>query len=120
MINALDARADTVPMVRRYGWPVELSLELLGGKWSVVLLARLKQGPHRYGDLRKLIPGISDKMLTQRLRDLVASGLLVHDGERYLLTERDASASEVLEALYAWGQRVAPDVGAVFARGTPS
>ncbi len=104
-------------MVRRYGCPVELSLELLCGKWSVVLLARLKQGPQRYADLRRQVPGISDKMLTQRLRELLANGLVLREGESYLLSERGASARDVLEALYAWGEQLAPEVGAVFGGG---
>ena len=101
-------------MVRRYGCPVELSLELLGGKWSVVLLARLKQGPHRYADLRRVVPGISDKMLTQRLHELVENGLVLHEGESYRLGARGESARDVLGALYAWGKQMAPELDAVF------
>ena len=50
--------------------PVELSLTLISGKWKPVLLAHLKEGPLRYGELRKLVPRLSDKMLTQRLAEL--------------------------------------------------
>jgi DNA-binding HxlR family transcriptional regulator len=57
-------------LAKRFGCPVELSLELLGGKWKPVILARLKERPHRYSELRKLIPNLSTKMLSQRLRDL--------------------------------------------------
>lgn len=53
----------------RYGCPVELSLDVLGGKWKSVILARLKDGPLRYGELRTLVSGLSDKMLTERLHD---------------------------------------------------
>jgi DNA-binding HxlR family transcriptional regulator len=53
-----------------YGCPVEFSLDLLRGKWKPVIMARLKQGPMRYGQLRRAIPRLSDKVLTERLRDL--------------------------------------------------
>jgi hypothetical protein len=61
---------------RTFGCAVELSLELLGGKWKPIILARLKDGPLRYGELRRLIPSLSDKMLTERLADLQAIGLI--------------------------------------------
>ncbi len=49
----------------RYGCGVEFALSLLGGKWKTVLLAHLKERPRRYGELRVLVPAISDKMLTR-------------------------------------------------------
>lgn len=54
-------------LARRFGCPVELSIEILGGKWKPVILARLKDHSYRYSELRKLIPGLSTKMLTERL-----------------------------------------------------
>jgi DNA-binding HxlR family transcriptional regulator len=91
---------------RTFGCPVELSLELLGGKWKAVILARLKDGPLRYGELRRLIPQLSDKVLTERLADLKAVGLLAPEGGRrggYRLSERGESLRPVLQALYDWG-----------------
>src|SRR5882724_12666983 len=67
-------------LAKRFGCPVELSLELLGGKWKPVILARLKERPHRYSELRKLIPTLSTKMLTERLRDLEVQGLVERRG----------------------------------------
>jgi DNA-binding HxlR family transcriptional regulator len=64
------------PRARLYGCPVELTLDLLGGKWKTVILARLKQAPLRYGELRSVVPGLADKMLTQRLRDLEKAGFV--------------------------------------------
>jgi len=49
---------------RNYGCPVELSLAFVGGKWRTVILAWLKEAPHRYGELRKRMPGLADKVLT--------------------------------------------------------
>ena len=92
---------------RTYGCPVELSLTMLGGKWKTVILARLKQGPLRYGDLRRLIPDLSEKVLTQRLHELEEDGFIFRKqdvGEsRYHMSERGASLQPVLLALYKWG-----------------
>ncbi len=97
-------------MERTYACPVELALEVLGGKWRVVVLARIKEGARRYADLRRLVPGISEKMLTQRLRELVDAGLVTRRAGAYTLTPRGESARAVLEALYAWGESLAPEL----------
>lgn len=94
---------------KSYGCPVEFSLDLLGGKWKVVILARLKQRPMRYSDLRRAIPDLSDKVLTERLGGLRETGLLesVVDANgvaRYRLTARGESLRAVLQALYDWGE----------------
>ena len=90
-----------------FGCPVELALEVLGGKWKTVLLARLKQGPLRYGELRRAVPRLSDKMLTTRLRELEELGLIARDPgdapERYRLTARGESLRPLLQSLYDWG-----------------
>ncbi|MDC0720779.1 winged helix-turn-helix transcriptional regulator [Nannocystis bainbridge] len=96
---------------RTFGCPVELALEVLGGKWKTVLLARLKQGPLRYGELRRQVVGLSDKMLTQRLRELEEIGLVCRSAvaghEHYALTERGESLRTVLQSLYDWGRAFA-------------
>jgi DNA-binding HxlR family transcriptional regulator len=104
-------------MRKTYGCPVELSLDLLGGKWKSVILARLKDRPLGYGELRRLISDLSDKVLTERLKGLEAQGLVTRlrgSGQparpRYTLTERGASLRPVLEALYSWGEQAAADL----------
>lgn len=101
---------------RVYGCPVELSLELLGGKWKPVILARLKEEPLRYADLRRAIPALSDKVLTQRIGELVESGFVTvatSDGaRRYHLTSRGETLKPVLQALHDWG-RLAAESGDV-------
>ena len=93
---------------KTFGCPVELSLELLGGKWKAVILARLKDGPLRYGELRRLIPQLSDKVLTERLADLQTLGLIAPGGEKrgsgYCLSARGESLRPILQALYDWGE----------------
>jgi DNA-binding HxlR family transcriptional regulator len=83
--------------------PVELALEVPGGKWRVVIFARLKEKALRYGDARRLVPRMNEKMLTQRLKELVDAGLICRRAGSYTLTARGESARTVLEALYAWG-----------------
>jgi DNA-binding HxlR family transcriptional regulator len=95
--------------------PVELSLELLGGKWKSVILARLKDQPLRYGELRRLIPRLSDKVLTERLSDLQAQGLIVREESGkgvgfYRLTEQGQTLRPVLQSLYDWGEKRATEL----------
>jgi predicted transcriptional regulator len=58
--------------------PTEFTLAVLGGKWKTVILCYLNQRPCRYSELRKFMPNVSDKVLTERLRDLKASELISH------------------------------------------
>jgi DNA-binding HxlR family transcriptional regulator len=105
---------------RQFGCPVELALSLIGGKWKTIILARLKQGPMRYGELRRTLPNLAEKVLTQRLHELEADGFVsrISTAEsratRYTLSDRGRSLSPALEALYAWGARAARDTGARF------
>jgi DNA-binding HxlR family transcriptional regulator len=69
--------------------PTELTLDVLGGKWKTVILCFLKQRSCRYAELRKLMPNLSDKVLTDRLSGLVEAGLVVKKKKRRgLLTQR--------------------------------
>src|SRR5436190_17943786 len=102
---------------RNYGYPVELSLAFVGGKWRTVILAWLKETPHRYGELRKRVPGLADKVLTQRLKELETLGLISkkplgrqRSAHVYSLTNRGESLRPVLDALYAWGLAIAPEL----------
>ena len=95
---------------RTTGCPVELAIDLLRGKWKPVILARLKDGPLRYGELRRLIPAITDKILTERLADLRQLGFVeavANNRGAYRLTDRGQSARPMLEALFAWGEEQA-------------
>ena len=104
---------------RRFYCGVELTLEILQGKWKPVILAHLKEGPLRYGELRRAIPRLRDKVLTERLRDLEEQGLVSRFklGRRgspatYRLTRSADSLRPLLTALNEWGIRIASDVGA--------
>jgi DNA-binding HxlR family transcriptional regulator len=92
----------------KYYCPVELAVDIIGAKWAVVILAHLKEGAHRYGELRRKIPDITEKMLTQRLKELTEAGLVtrtVHEGVTPMVTYELCADDlrPVLQALYDWG-----------------
>ena len=101
---------------KTYGCPVELSLDVVGGKWCTVILAWLKEAPHRYGELRDRMPGLADKVLTQRLKELEMRGLVAKTsggkgtGHAWQLTKRGESLRPALETLYAWGAAMAAEM----------
>jgi DNA-binding HxlR family transcriptional regulator len=102
---------------KRYGCPVELALDLIGGKWKMVILSRIKENPQRYADLRRDIPDISDKELTSKLKSLEQAGLIrktrdSDDGRmsHYILTDRAENLRPALQALYDWGAGLAEEL----------
>lgn len=102
-----------------YHCPVELALDVIGGKWRAVILAHLKEKSHHYGELRRKVPGISEKMFGQRLRELQDAGLVsrteVPPYVEYALTEEGRGLGPALQALYDWGLERAARTGAVIA-----
>ena len=102
-----------------YGCPVELTLSVLGGKWKTIILSHLKQSALRYGDLQRAVPGLSDKMLTQRLHEMQDVGLIERTNQtggqaRYRLTARGRAFAPALQAMYECGIKAAPEIGARF------
>jgi DNA-binding HxlR family transcriptional regulator len=117
MVRDLSVAGMSKRLRKRYGCPVELSLEFVGGKWKTVILAWLKEAPHRYSELRARMPGVADKVLTERLKELEILGLVSKEPANgrqaarvYCLTERGESLRPVLDALYAWGEAIAADL----------
>ena len=105
-------------LAKYFHCPTEFTLAVLDGKWKTVILSYLKERPCRYSELRRLVPGLSDKMLTERLRDLSRAGLVVRRPagisslrQRYALTEKASSLNAVLQHLYAWGVENADQFG---------
>ena len=95
---------------KTFNCATEFTLEVLGGKWKTVILCYLKQRSCRYSELRRLAPKLSDKVLTERLRDLVQNGLVARvrkgsnsDKDVYVLTARGRSLGNLLGTLYSWG-----------------
>lgn len=102
-------------MKRTYGkheaCSVELALEIIGGKWKGVVLYHLLAGTKRFNELRRLIPSVTQRMLTRQLRELEAHGLVkrtvypvVPPKVEYELTELGLSLKEILVQLRAWGK----------------
>lgn len=71
------ARTSTKGAVGQFNCPVEIPVQVLGGKWKLVLVYHLLSGPQRNGELRRLVPGITQKMLTQQLRELEHDGIVI-------------------------------------------
>jgi DNA-binding HxlR family transcriptional regulator len=92
--------------------PVETTLLLIGDKWKVLILRDLIDGTKRFGELRKSIGSISQKMLTQQLREMEEDGLVerkvyaeVPPRVEYSLTEDGVSLKPILDTLWAWGEQ---------------
>lgn len=90
--------------------PVETTLMLIGDKWKVLILRDLRQGTMRFGDLKRSLDGISQKVLTSSLRDMEESGLLTRQAYpevpprvEYTLTELGISMFPILDAMENWG-----------------
>lgn len=114
-----DSTAHEAPAETRPETPVEFALQVLGGKWKPLIMYHLSEaGRLRFGELGRRMPGITQKMLTQQLRDLEADGLVLRQvfaqvppKVEYSLTELGLSARPVLEQLCAFGQRAALATG---------
>jgi len=95
---------------RRYQNPVELALDVIGGKWKMPILWRLKDRIWRYGELKRSLGPITHKMLTQHLRQLEADGLLTRTAYpevpprvEYAITDLGRTAVPAIDTLRDWG-----------------
>jgi DNA-binding HxlR family transcriptional regulator len=91
--------------------PTRHVMETIGGKWSALLVHALADGPRRHGQLRTRIAGVSQKMLTQTLRELERSGLITRTVTPsvpvrvdYEMTELGASLQVVMQQLKDWAE----------------
>lgn len=90
--------------------PVDATLAIIGGKWKALILYHLRDGPRRFGELRRLIPGVTQRMITQHLRELEADGIIhrevfavVPPRVDYSLTQTGRTLLPILEAMAVWG-----------------
>lgn len=91
--------------------PVETTLMLIGDKWKVLILRDLMPGTKRFGELKKSIGSVSQKVLTAQLRDMEEKGLVnrkvyaeVPPRVDYTLTELGRSLKPILDAMQNWGE----------------
>lgn len=96
---------------KKYNISVEATLEVIGGKWKCVILCHLTHGKKRTSELKRLMPNISQKMLTQQLRELENDGvinrILYHElppKVEYELSDYGKSLEPILTSLCNWGE----------------
>ncbi|KQL17493.1 winged helix-turn-helix transcriptional regulator [Cytobacillus solani] len=96
---------------KKYNISVEATLEVIGGKWKCVILCHLTHGKKRTSELKRLMPTITQKMLTQQLRELEEDGIInrivynqVPPKVEYELSEYGRSLEGILNLLCAWGE----------------
>ena len=89
---------------------LDVALAVMGGKWKPLILYHLAPGPKRFGDLKRLVAGISEKVLIQQLRELAAAGVLTRqDHQRvppmvdYTITPFGMTLARALMPLCVWG-----------------
>jgi DNA-binding HxlR family transcriptional regulator len=92
--------------------PVKLTTDIIGGKWKPLILFYLEGRTLRFGELQKLIPGLTKKMLTQHLRELERDGIIhrrvyaqVPPKVEYSLTRHGESLKPILKLMSAWGTK---------------
>lgn len=88
------------------------ALDVIGGKWKALILWEIHAEPRRFGELRRRVPGISEKMLIQQLREMEADGIVhrkvfheVPPKVEYSVTEFGASLDDALAPLADWGEK---------------
>ena len=100
------AAAKTLPSC-----PVETTLTLISDKWKVLILRDLMPGTKRFGELKKSVGNVSQKVLTSQLREMEQSGLLIRTvypevppRVEYTLTDLGRSLKPILDAMQSWGE----------------
>lgn len=95
-----------------YNCGLEAALEIAGGKWNALVLWHLSSGPKRFGELKRLVDGVSEKMLIQTLRQLEGHDIVarkdfqeVPPRVEYSLTRFGVSLTEALRPLCEWGTK---------------
>ncbi len=91
--------------------PLAATLNIIGGKWKPMVLHMLSAGTMRFGEIKRNIPPVAQKTLTQQLRELEADGIVHREvyaemppRVEYSLTDKGLTLTPILGALYAWGQ----------------
>jgi DNA-binding HxlR family transcriptional regulator len=96
---------------KEFECPIQAIVNVMGGKWKLAILYQLFQGTKRYGELKRLVPKATERMLTLQLRELEASGIVkrtvyaeVPPKVEYSLTELGLSLEPVLQTMLNWSE----------------
>jgi DNA-binding HxlR family transcriptional regulator len=110
---------------KAYNCGLEAAFDVIGGKWKVLILWRLHPQRRRFGELRRLVAGISEKMLIQQLREMESDGIVhrkafheIPPKVEYSLTDFGVSLKAALTPLCDWGGRHMKRIGAIHRCGT--
>src|ERR1700761_6141718 len=104
------------------GCGLNATLRIISGKWKPLVLFFLRDGPKRYGELKRLTQGVSDKVLIQQLKDLEADHVLARTDYKevpprvdYALTPLGRSLADAIVPLCTWGTQHAEEMAGIFA-----
>ena len=104
------------------GCGLNATLRIISGKWKPLVLFFLRDGPKRYGELKRLVQGVSDKVLIQQLKDLEADRVLARTDYKevpprvdYTLTPLGRSLADAIVPLCTWGTENRAEVARIFA-----
>jgi DNA-binding HxlR family transcriptional regulator len=107
----------TFPMKRLPELPAERALKVIAGRWKIVVLYHLFEGPKRLSELKRLAPGASDKVLVQQLREMEEHGLINRESFRqapprveYTATALGRSLAPIIMSLCEWGRHHAAEL----------
>ena len=102
---------------------LDATLRIISGKWKPLVLFFLRDGPKRYGELKRMIHGVSDKVLIQALKDLQADRVLARTDYKevpprvdYALTPLGRSLSDAIVPLCTWGSENMAEMTSIFAK----
>src|SRR3954471_13872555 len=105
------------------GCGLNATLRIISGKWKPLILFFLRDGPRRYGELKRLIQGVSDKVLIQHLKDLEADQVLARTDYKevpprvdYALTPLGRSLADAIVPLCTWGTKNMAEMKRIFAK----
>ncbi|QKF58173.1 winged helix-turn-helix transcriptional regulator [Aliarcobacter lanthieri] len=101
---------DEININEQFKCPVETAIDVLTGKWKILIIWYLKDEKKRFNELQKLLPKATQKMLIQKLRELESDGIvhrevypIVPPKVEYSLTEYGKSLKPIIKQLYLWG-----------------
>ena len=114
-------RADPTPVAPAFTCGLDATLKIISGKWKPLILYFLLRGPTRYGELKRAVRDVSDKVLIQHLKELEADGVLRRNDYKevpprvdYALTPLGQSLARALEPLCTWGTENMAEMQAIF------